>query len=99
MQIPVLVEKVEGNGYRARAGEPFGFTVEGVNRQDALDKLRAMIDNKLKAGGELIEFDVPPEHPFARWAGTLDPNDPDVQEWLRIMEENRRKADEDPDYL
>ncbi len=24
MQVPVLIERVEGNGYRARAGEPFG---------------------------------------------------------------------------
>jgi hypothetical protein len=30
-------------------------------------------------------------------AGMLDPEDPLVQEWIQIMEENRRKVDEDLD--
>ena len=29
MQIPVLIEPVAGNGYRASGGEPFGFTAVG----------------------------------------------------------------------
>jgi hypothetical protein len=34
-----------------------------------------------------------------RFAGMFNPNDPLVQEWLQIMAENRRKADDDPDVL
>jgi hypothetical protein len=29
-------------------------------------------------------------------AGIFDPNDPLVKEWIEIMAENRRKANEDP---
>jgi hypothetical protein len=37
------------------------------------------------------------DHPLRRFAGTLDANDPMVQEWQQIMAENRRKLDEDLD--
>jgi hypothetical protein len=47
-----------------------------------------------------MQVEVPDaDNPWLRMAGTLDPNDPLVQEWIEIMKENRRKADEDPDYL
>jgi hypothetical protein len=51
-----------------------------------------------------VEPVVPPEvptteHSLARFAGTYDPNDPLVQDWLQIMAENRRQADADPDIF
>ena len=52
-----------------------------------------------RAGAEVVALEIPAVHPALRTAGRLDPNDPMVQEWLEIMAENRRKADEDPDYL
>ena len=39
MQIPVLVEKVKGNGYRARGTEPFAISAKGSTREEALAKL------------------------------------------------------------
>jgi hypothetical protein len=39
------------------------------------------------------------ENPWLRMAGMWDKDDPLVQEWERIMNEERRKADADPDYL
>ncbi len=41
MQIPVLVERVKGNGYRARGVEPFAVSAKGSTREEALAKLRA----------------------------------------------------------
>src|SRR5437868_4436360 len=99
MQIAVLLEKVAGKGYRARGGEPFALTAEGATREQALAKLRELIADKLRAGAEVVALEIPAVHPALRTAGRLDPNDPMVQEWLEIMAENRRKADEDPDYL
>jgi predicted RNase H-like HicB family nuclease len=99
MQIPVLIEQVNGNGYRASGGEPFALTVEGSTREEALGKLRELIERKLSAGAEIVNLEIPLEqNPWLRMAGTLDPDDPMVKEWMEIMEENRRKADEDPDY-
>jgi hypothetical protein len=50
-----------------------------------------------KAKGMVIE---PPKsnhpHPLMKWAGTLDPNDPMVQEWRKAVEEYRREIDADP---
>src|SRR5437763_16599291 len=100
MQIPVLIEAVAGNGYRARGSEPFALIAEGATREEALRKLRELIAVKLDAGAEIVPLDIPDgENPWLRMAGTLDSNDPLVKEWKLIMEENRRKADEDPDYL
>jgi hypothetical protein len=99
MQIPVLLEKVAGDGYRARGGEPFGFTAEGATRDEALARLRQLVLDKLQAGADVVPLEIPSEHPLLRRAGRLDPNDPVVQEWLEIMAENRRKAEEDPEYL
>jgi predicted RNase H-like HicB family nuclease len=99
MQIPVLVEAVAGNGYKAKGGEPFALTAEGETREEALGKLRELIEKKLNAGAQIVHLEVPDgANPWLRIAGTLNPDDPLVKEWKLIMEENRRKADEDPDY-
>ncbi|SRR6266404_914683 len=100
MQIPVLLEAVPGSGYRASGGEPFAISVQGATREEALQKLRESINEKLSTGAEIVSLELPVNHnPWLRMAGTLDPEDPLVKEWIQIMEENRRKTDEDPDYL
>jgi hypothetical protein len=35
--------------------------------------------------------------PWTRMRRIYDPNDPVVQKWLEIMEEHRKRFDEDPD--
>ena len=37
MQIPVLIEPIAGNGYRARGGEPLAVVVEAPTRAEALN--------------------------------------------------------------
>jgi hypothetical protein len=39
------------------------------------------------------------QHPLAPFAGIFKEEDPLVQEWIEMMAENRKKADEDPNYL
>jgi predicted RNase H-like HicB family nuclease len=100
MNIPVLVEKVKEHAYCARSGEPLVLTAEGSTRDEALGKLRQLIEAKLTNGTELTELDFPNQsNPWLSKVGFLDPNDPMVQEWIEIMKENRRKADEEPDDL
>jgi predicted RNase H-like HicB family nuclease len=100
MRIPVLVEPLEGKGYRARAGEPFALVAEGKSPHDAIQKVRKMIEEKVRGGAALTHVEIAlNDNPMLADIGSLDPDDPMVQEWLEIMAENRRKADEDPDYL
>jgi hypothetical protein len=46
-----------------------------------------------------IPIVVEHDNPWLQMAGMIDLEDPLVKEWIQILEENRRKADEDPDYL
>ena len=97
MQIPVLVERVKGNGYRARGKEPFAVSARGATREEALAKLRAKIQARLKNGIEIVGLEIGPlPHPLAEFAGMFK-DDPDFEDVLKIMAENRRRMDEDPD--
>jgi hypothetical protein len=100
MHLPILIEPVAGNGYRAKSGEPLALSAEGSTRDEALQKLWGLVDERLHEGAQLASFEIPAaagENPWLRMAGIYDPNDPIVQEWLEIMAENRREMDEDPD--
>jgi hypothetical protein len=74
------------------------FTAEGATREEAVRKLPELIQNHLASRVEMVALEVPTaQHPLARFAGMYDPNDPLVQDWLGIMAEKRRQADQDPD--
>ena len=96
MQIPVLVERVKGNGYRARGKEPFAVSARGATREEALAKLRAKIQTRLTNGTEIVGLEVGPQpHPLAEFAGMFK-DDPDFEDVLKIMADNRRRMNEDP---
>ncbi len=65
MKIPILVEPVNNNGYRATCSP----------------QLARVVDN-----------------PWVKYAGMFK-DDPMFAEILEIMKGNRRKDDEDPEYL
>jgi hypothetical protein len=59
MHIPVLVEPVVDNGYRATSGPPLGLSVEGATRAEAIDKLERLLRDRLstaplKKGNRLL---------------------------------------------
>jgi predicted RNase H-like HicB family nuclease len=96
MQIPILIEPIANNGYRARGAEPFGLCAEASTREEALAKLRDLWQARLSAGAQVVALDVAPHpHPLAEFAGMFK-DDPDFQEVLEIMAENRRNMDADP---
>jgi predicted RNase H-like HicB family nuclease len=98
MRIPVLIEPVDGSGYRASAGDPLGFTAVGATREQALGKLQELIKGRLARGAELTAIEVKPiERPWAKYAGAWPEDDPLVQEWKQAVEEYRRQRDEDPE--
>src|SRR5438132_7447230 len=81
MQIPVLLEPVKGNGYRARGTEPFAVSAKGSTREEALAKLRAKIQSRLKKGMEIVGLEVGPQRPpLAEFAGMFK-DDPLFDDW------------------
>jgi hypothetical protein len=99
MQIPVLVERVKGNGYRARGNEPFALSARGATREEALTKLRAKIQTRLKNGTEIVGLEMSEQpHPLAEFAGMFK-DDPLFEDWQKAIAEYRREVDNDPDYL
>ena len=95
MQITVLIEPVASNGFRARAGEPFGLTAEGATREEAIQKLRELMAKRIAAGAEVSQLEFgPAPHPWARFAGTWAEGDPVIAEWEKEVEAYRREVDE-----
>src|SRR5579862_6207779 len=99
MQIPVLIEPVEGNGFRATGGDPFALTADGSTREEALLRLRTLIEDRLGHGAQIVSLDVSgasSDHPWTRFAGIFA-NEPFFDEWQEAIRDYRRQADEDPD--
>jgi len=97
MQIPVLIERISGNGYRAKSGEPLALCVEGSTREDALAKFKEQLQTRLSRGAELVPMPLTPEqHPLAEFVGMFR-DDPWIEDWKKSVAEYRRKIDEDAD--
>ena len=57
MEIPVLIEPVAGNGFRATGTSPFPFTVEAATREDALRKVQDLLAQTSSITGTIIDTD------------------------------------------
>jgi len=90
MEIPIIVEPVGDKGFRASTGGLLGLEIEAPTRDEAVQKLRELIDRRLEAGAEVLGLEIPgPAHPLARFAGMLR-DDPLVESWKDAMAEYRR---------
>jgi predicted RNase H-like HicB family nuclease len=98
MKLPVVIEPLDGKGFRARCGEPVILAAEGATPFEAIDNLRDLLTKHVAAGAQIAEIDVPTvtDNPWLAGAGMLPADDPLVEEWLQIIEENRHKTDEEP---
>jgi hypothetical protein len=93
MEIPVLVEPVANNGFRAVCGEPLRLETEAPTRDDAIRKLRELIERRVTAGAEVVAVSVgQATHPLAAFAGMLK-GDPLIQPWKEAMAEYREQCD------
>jgi hypothetical protein len=100
MDISVVVEKVEGNGYRATSFVPTYVSVEGRTREEALNQLYDQICRRLSRA-EVMQLHVPlggESHPWKAIAGSWR-NHPDKCQFERNIQEYRRQVDADPDRL
>jgi hypothetical protein len=96
VQIPVLIEPIAGNGFRARGGEPLALAAEGPTREAALAKLKEQLAARLRSGAEIVSLEVSAEpHPLAEFVGMFK-DDPKIEDWKQAMAAYRRKIDEKP---
>ncbi len=97
MRIPVLIEPVASNGYRASTGQPLVMTAEGATRAEALEHLRQALQDHLKRGAEITSVELAPsEHPLAPYGGMFKDN-PLFDAWQQAMAEYRQQAEQEPE--
>ena len=96
MNIPVLIEPIANNGFRATGGLPFEITVEGATRDEALGRLRAEIDKRMARGAIVVPLEITPteDHPWIQGAGMFRDN-PLFDKWQEAISEYRRQVDQD----
>jgi hypothetical protein len=95
MEIPIVVEPLQGSGFRASSGVLLGLESEAPTREEAVEKLRDLIDGRLNAGVEIRELEVGgTRHPLAPFAGTLK-DDPLLQPLKDAIAEYRQTREDD----
>ncbi len=100
MEIQVLIDPIGDNHYQAWSGPPFPFVAEGDSPYEAINNLRKLIEDRLKAGATVCRIEVPAhESSLIQWAGMWKPDDPLIAEWKHAVEDYRRQMDEDPNAL
>ena len=100
MKIPILVEPIANDGFRATTGPPFSISVEAATRNEALALLRKQIDRRIEEGAVIMPLDVvtTEENPWLAAAGMFRDNRL-FDEWQAGIEEYRRKIDEEEDTI
>lgn len=96
MEIPVFIEPVANNGYRASSGAVPGLSVDGPTPDDALHQFESLLASRVASGARLVSVPVPGvDNPWLRVAGIYE-NDPLFDEWQHEIAERRRQLDADP---
>lgn len=91
MQIPVLIEKVPGDGFRARGGEPLALTADGATADEAISKLRDLIERRLADGTQVVSIELPESNAAWRSMGGMYADDPLYDEWQAAIKEYRNQ--------
>jgi predicted RNase H-like HicB family nuclease len=97
VDITVLLEPLDSRAFRATSLLPTRLVAEGATRDEALDRLRKLVQVHF-GQGELVQIQVPlpgEPHPWKALAGTLKDH-PDFDEFVENMAEYRRQVDADP---
>ncbi|HEX4589055.1 MAG TPA: hypothetical protein VH120_03940 [Gemmataceae bacterium] len=91
MELDAVVQPVNGIGFRASTGEPLPAEAQGASRDEALRKLRVVLEERVKAGAELVRLRVDGPRPAP--TTPVWPDDAFTRDWLAGIDEVRRAAD------
>lgn len=94
MKIPILVEPVSVQCYRATGGGPFVGSVEAETPDAALAKMKQRIEDRLSRGARIAMLDVSDDaSPWLAGVGMFR-DDPLFDDWQRAIADYRREANE-----
>lgn len=98
MKIPVLIEPIAKDEFRATGGSPFEVTAQGATPEEALARLREAIHHRMVEGSVLVPLEIhaTEENPWIAVAGMFR-DEPLFGEWQEAIAEYRHKVDEDQD--
>lgn len=97
MEITVLVEPVSGDGFRAICPEPLRLEANAPTREEAVDKVRQLIEARLGDGAEVVQLRIGnSRHELAPFAGMLK-DDPLLSSWKAAMEQYREAREKGSD--
>jgi hypothetical protein len=93
MNLPVLVEPIGNGEFRARCGEPLPLEATGASRDEALARLRALVQASVAGGKELVSLPVgASEENLPAGAGIFE-GDPLFDEWQQAIADHRCQND------
>ncbi len=97
MEIPVLVEQLATQGFRASTGEPFPLDARGDTPEQAMQMLHDALTRHLQGGKQLMALKVDvAANPWLDPIGAIDPNDPLTKVWESEMAAHRLEFENDP---
>ena len=71
MQVTVFVEQLDDQTYRAETAQPIVLVTEGRTRDEAIERLQVLAQQRLTAG-DMVRLEIPEvaaPHPWAPFAG------------------------------
>ena len=97
MKIPVLIEPISQERYRATGSHPFVGSVEAETPDAALAKMKQLIDDRLAQGARIALIELPSgANPWLEMAGIFH-DDPLFDEWQQAIADYRREVNENAD--
>jgi len=60
MKIPISIEPIANDGFRATGRPPFTVTAQGTTREEALARLREAIVHRMADGSMLVPLEIKP---------------------------------------
>ena len=96
MKIAAFIEQTNGNGYRAFSTFPAEMEADGITRDEALERLRAMLQQRM-AQLEAVEVDVSAKiepNPWLAIAGSWKDR-PGIDEFEQAVRDYRLQVDQD----
>jgi hypothetical protein len=90
MEIPVLVESLGDDTFRALTASPVPLAAEGRSSAEAVENLRSKIASELGKSRKIVSLEVPAQHPWTPYIGQFE-NDPLYDDWQAAIAEYRRQ--------
>lgn len=93
-EVSVIVEPVNGTGFRASCGAPVSASAEGASREEALERLRAQLEGRFRHGAEVVCLRIGDR---TLPATAVWPDDDLTRTWLQGIADARAAANQRPD--